>query len=98
MRTLASLEHYVVLSNDDEVKVHQYIPGTYGVAVAGGEAILRVETEYPWKGQIRVVVESAPEREFSLVARIPHWAVATSLQVNGEDVPIEAEDGWSRVS
>ena len=98
MRTLASLEHYVLLSNDDEVRIHQYIPGTYGVAVAGGEANLRVETEYPWKGQIRIVVESAPEREFSLATRIPHWAVATSLLVNGDDVPIEAEDGWSRVS
>jgi hypothetical protein len=27
MRTLASLEHYVVLSNDTEIRDHQYIPG-----------------------------------------------------------------------
>lgn len=98
MRTLASLEHYVLLSSDTEVRIHQYIPGTYAATVGSGEASVRVETEYPWEGQIRIVAESAPGGEFSLALRVPHWAGGASLQVNGEPVSIAPQEGWLRVA
>jgi len=98
MRTLASLEHYVVLSNDDEVRVHQYIPGTYAAAVGTGEATLRVETEYPWEGRVRIVVDSTPGGSWGVVVRVPHWADGATLQVNGEPIDETAQDGWLRVT
>jgi DUF1680 family protein len=98
MRTLASLEHYVVLSSDDEVRVHQYIPGIYAAAVGGGEATLRVETEYPWDGRVRIVTESTPGGSWGLVVRVPHWADGATLQVNGEAVSGTAVDGWLTVT
>jgi len=97
MRILASLEHYVLLSSDSQVLLHQYIPGTYLAAVAGGQASLRVETEYPWQGRVRVTAEAVPGTAFALALRIPHWAAGPSLQVNGEAVDPEVRDGWLRV-
>lgn len=97
MRTLASLEHYVVLSNYREVTLHQYIPGTYGVAVGGGQATLRVETAYPWEGQVKVVTVAAPGVNWGLSLRVPHWADSASLTINGQPSAVEPEDGWLTV-
>jgi DUF1680 family protein len=98
MRTLASLEHYVVLSSTSEVRLHQYIPGTYASAVGGGEASLRVDTDYPWDGRVRIVTESAPGGAWGLSLRVPHWATSCTLQVNGEPVATEEKDGWLTVT
>jgi len=97
MRTLASLEHYVVLSNDDEVRVHQYVSGVYAAAVAAGEVTLQVETEYPWEGRVRIVVESVPGGRWALGVRVPHWADGATVQVNGQPVTETPTDGWLAV-
>lgn len=98
MRTLASLEHYVLLSNADTVLLHQYIPGAYTAAVRGGEASLRVETDYPWDGRITVVTESTPGGSWGLRLRVPHWADSALLQVNGETLEEAPQDGWLTVA
>jgi DUF1680 family protein len=98
MRTLASLEHYVVLSSADEVRVHQFIPGRWTAAVAGGEATVSVETGYPWQGQVRVRVESAPGGTWRLGVRVPQWATGAEATVNGESVPSAPEEGWLSVA
>jgi DUF1680 family protein len=98
MRTLASLEHYVVLSNTDEIRVHQYIPGTFTAAVAGGEATLSIATDYPWDGQVRIRIDSAPGETWGLGVRVPHWAGNVSVQVNGEPVTAEPTEGWLTVT
>src|SRR3712207_3157642 len=97
MRILASLEHYVLLSSDGEVRLHQYIPGTYAAAVAGGETSLLVETDYPWQGSIRVVAMSTPGGRFAVSLRVPHWTAGASLRVNGEPVTVPVRDGWLSV-
>ncbi|MET0693914.1 MAG: beta-L-arabinofuranosidase domain-containing protein [Propionibacteriaceae bacterium] len=98
MRTLSSLEHYVVLGSADEVRVHQYIPGTYTAEVGSGVATLRVETEYPWEGRVTIVAESTPGGSWGLGVRVPQWADSASVQVNGESVSGESHDGWLTVS
>jgi DUF1680 family protein len=98
MRTLASLEHYVVLSNAEEIRVHQYIPGSYTAAVGDGAATLRVTTDYPWDGQVRIRVDAAPGQEWGLGVRVPHWAESASAQVNGEPATGEPSDGWLTVN
>ncbi len=74
MRMLASLEHYVALGSDTEIRLHQYIAGTFELVVAGEKVVLRVETDYPWDGRVRVVVDSGPSESWRLALRIPQWA------------------------
>ena len=97
MRTLASLEHYVAVSSDTVIKLHQYVPGLVAMAVRGGEASLRIETDYPWDGRVRVVVESTPATHWRLSLRIPHWANRVTLSVNGEAAAAKPQDSWLTV-
>ncbi|MCS7089506.1 MAG: glycoside hydrolase family 127 protein [Verrucomicrobiota bacterium] len=47
-----------------------------------GEVVLRQQTEYPWSGQVRVVVEQAPRETMTLCMRVPSWAASAGVRVN----------------
>ena len=98
MRTLASLEHYVVLGGADGVRVHQFVPGTWTAPVADGEATVSVQTEYPWQGQVRVRVDATPGGSFGLTVRVPHWAATLGATVAGEPVEATPQEGWLTVT
>ena len=97
MRLLASLEHYVLLSDDTSVALHQFVTGSWTADVAGGAARLAVSTDYPWQGSVRIRVEASPEQPWSLALRVPGWAGGAALTVNGEAAEGGPTDGWWRV-
>jgi uncharacterized protein len=58
-----------------------------GVQLADGTPVaLRVETDYPASGSVRIVVEPAQPREFVLAVRIPDWSSNTSVTVAGQPI------------
>ena len=97
MRTLASLEHYVVLGGPDGLRVHQFVSGSWTAPVGDGEATVAIGTGYPWDGRVRVRVE-ASVGTWGLTLRVPHWATTASFSVNGADVTPEVADGWATVT
>jgi DUF1680 family protein len=84
MRTLSSLDGYIATTGADgsSVQVHQFAAGT--IAAAGLR--LRVETEYPWSGEVRIHVEEAPEAPVAIELRVPGWADGATL----DGSPVEA--------
>jgi DUF1680 family protein len=93
MRTLASWHHYLATSSEHGLQLHQY-----GAAqVTGGGLSVRVRTEYPWQGEIEVVVESAPDASREMALRIPGWAREATLHVEGEPVAVVAGE-YARIT
>jgi hypothetical protein len=84
-RIVAEVHQYAYAESEGAVWVN-----LYGSSVFCRENLrLRQETEYPWDGAVRILVELAPESEFSLKLRIPGWVKQPSLRVNDE--PVDAE-------
>ena len=98
MRTLASLEHYVLLGSDTRAVLHQYMSGRYAAGVAGGEVWMDVTTDYPWDGTVTIRVAGAPSGRWELALRVPHWAQQPTLTVNSTPVDTAPADGWWVVS
>jgi DUF1680 family protein len=98
MRLLASLEHYVALAGPAELRLHQFVSGTYAADLATGPVGVDVTTDYPWQAGVEVSVIETVEDEWSLTVRVPHWAVDATCTVNGEPVEVGAADGWWRVT
>ncbi|AQP48180.1 hypothetical protein BW730_12405 [Tessaracoccus aquimaris] len=73
-RTLASLGGYLAAGTDDGVALVLYAPATLTV----GDVRLRVETGYPYDGEVKVHVEQAPA-PFALDLRIPAWAEGAAV-------------------
>lgn len=86
MRTLSSLEGYVATSGDDGLQIHLYATGRLETETTGGELAVRVETDYPWDGRVRLRVESAPAADAEIALRVPAWAEDATL----DGRPVEA--------
>ena len=93
-RLLASLGQYIYSESDNEIAVHLYVQGGAELRVAGKAVQLRQETEYPWKGKIRIGVELPSPAEFCLSLRLPGWCREADLLLNGKPAPVPVEQGY----
>jgi uncharacterized protein len=60
-----------------------YAPCEVRTVVSGNPMRLIEETEYPFRGTVRLTVEPAASTRFPLLLRIPVWAQGTTISVNG---------------
>jgi DUF1680 family protein len=74
-RTLASLGGYVATGDARGVQIHQFAPATITV----GTFAVRVETGYPWTGEVVVRVHASDDRPRTLALRVPAWATGATL-------------------
>jgi DUF1680 family protein len=87
VRTIAEAHNYVYALSPGAVWVNLYAASTLDTAWTDGTRIkLRQETEYPWKGVVKLVIEQAPATETTLKLRIPGWLRegAATIRINGE--------------
>ncbi|MDQ1172033.1 DUF1680 family protein [Microbacterium testaceum] len=75
-RTLASLPAYFASEDQDGVSLLQYAAGE----IDAGGFRLRVETDYPRSGSIRITVVTAPAEERRVRLRVPEWADGAVLR------------------
>ena len=84
MRLISSLGHYLATRDDEGLQIHQYASADVGFETDGGGRVrLRMETEYPWRGLVRIEVEEADGEAWRLSLRLPGWAESASVRVNG---------------
>jgi DUF1680 family protein len=94
MRQIALVGHYAVTVDESGLQLHQYISARIEAELAGGRCVvLRVETDYPWDGKVRVVIEETDGNAWRLALRVPGWCEGANLQVNGEAFEVAAASG-----
>lgn len=69
------------------------ICGYASASIAGSAMTVSTHTDYPWDGEVRVVVEQAPAAEHSIMLRVPSWAGDVLL----DGTPATVTDGWATV-
>ncbi len=95
MRTLASWEQYLATTDDTGIQIHQYATSAITATTNAGLARLRIETGYPWSGQVAVTVAEAPDGPWSLSLRVPSWAHGSTVRdMAGDRAPVEAGLAW----
>ncbi len=94
VRTIAQSQLYAYGKSKDAVWVHLYGSSRLRTKNESGEFLELVqETEYPTNGLIRFRVLDAPKGQWSLRLRIPKWAKAATLKVNGLATTAEIRSG-----
>ncbi len=84
-RTLASLGRYAYATGPEDLYVNLYAAGGAELRLAGGAALIEIESQYPWEGRVALRVRECPDRPFALRLRQPGWCSdPVSLSVNGE--------------
>ncbi|RPD93364.1 glycoside hydrolase family 127 protein [Aureibaculum marinum] len=59
----------------------------------GSKLKLSQDTEYPWKGLVKITIEECKDSAFEIKLRIPNWAVGSTIKVNGEDINVDVNPG-----
>jgi DUF1680 family protein len=98
-RLVASIGSYMYAVADDEIAVHLYGESTVKTEVAGSKVELSQATRYPWNGAVRLSVKPEKPTRFAVSLRIPGWAKAAKLTVDGQPIDLAAVtvDGYARL-
>ncbi len=87
MRLFTSLSHYLATHDANGIQIHQFAPAEIEGELRPGQSVkLKVETDYPWQGQIRLRVDETGSPSWVLSIRIPEWSQHPILSINGDKV------------
>ncbi len=59
----------------------------------GSRLKLSQDTDYPWKGIVKITLDACKAEAFDIKIRIPKWAVGSTLNLNGKDAGVEVVPG-----
>jgi uncharacterized protein len=85
-------------SHDGGLAAVLYSPCELRTTVQGTEVSIREETEYPFRGQVRIRVAPSAPISFPLRLRIPAWAGETVVMLNGQKIEAEDEAGFAKLA
>ncbi len=85
-RLLASLPGYVYSVTDEGLWMHLYIQGTAHIKIGGTDITIIQRTNYPWSGEVDLILQPERKTYFSLNLRIPSWCREASVKVNGKAI------------
>ena len=85
-RFIPSIGQYVALTGDNDVYVNLYVQGMIQAQLPQGTLCLRVSTEYPWSGYVKIQLDMDAPMQCALHFRYPGWCRSGRLQVNGASV------------
>ncbi|MFD2720628.1 glycoside hydrolase family 127 protein [Hymenobacter monticola] len=87
VRTIAEVNNYVYSTSDKGLWVNLYGGSTLNTKLKDGAPLkLRQETNYPWDGAVKLTLDQAPKKAFSMFLRVPGWCEGATVLVNGKPV------------
>lgn len=83
-RTIARLHGWVYGVSEEGLWVNLYGGNRLRTELCDGSKLrLSQRTDYPWDGRIEITIDGCPDREFSVMLRIPGWADGASIRIGG---------------
>jgi len=77
--------HLWMRTQDEGLALVAYAPSTVRVEVRGVPVTASLETDYPFRDELRVVVKAERPVRFPLVLRVPGWTEGAMLRVAGRE-------------
>jgi hypothetical protein len=86
-REIAWMQNWAYGLSEEGLWLHIYGDNEIDTELEDGARVkLRQVTDYPWEGEVKLKVASAPDYAWSLFLRIPGWAEGAEVKVNGESI------------
>ncbi len=85
IRTIAEIQAYAYSLSDEGTWINLYGSNKLTTSLKNGSSlVLSQETDYPWDGIVRIILEQVPDKEFSVFLRIPGWCDEAGITINGK--------------
>jgi len=97
--TLMKVGQYAYLTGNNGIYVNLYIGGNAGIALKNNTVIMTQETNYPWDGNVKIIVYPRNTSRFPVNLRIPGWCQKAQIKVNGKKIkkPVMVK-GFARIN
>jgi DUF1680 family protein len=82
IRTIAEVQNYVYSLSEKGLWIHLYGSNTLSTRWRGGVLELKQVTDYPWQGEIQIILDEVPEGDLPVHLRIPGWCEAAEIRIN----------------
>ncbi|MER2491307.1 glycoside hydrolase family 127 protein [Catenovulum sediminis] len=94
VRTISNLSGWAYSMADNGVYVNLYGANQLSSKMLDGSDIkLTQDTEYPWKGLVKLTIDACKEKAFDIALRIPGWSTSAEIRINGEKVEQQVKPG-----
>ena len=72
-RMIASLGDYIYAKSDDAIYVNLFVGSNTTIPLKNGNVGVKMETNYPWDGKVKLMVDPVKKGKFKIYVRIPGW-------------------------
>ncbi len=96
-RLVASLGNYIYAFGDNSVYVNLYVGSNTSFNLKNGPVGLKMETNYPWEGKVKISIDPVKKSNFSLHLRVPGW-VQREVAPGGLYAMLPVSEGFESVS
>ena len=72
-RTFADLGKYIYSLDESNIWIHQLISSETTINL-GGQVNIKIESELPWNGKVRISVKFETKKDFKIHVRVPSWS------------------------
>lgn len=72
-RLVASLGNYIYAKSDNAIYVNLFVGSNTTIPLKNGNVGVKMETNYPWDGKVRLTIDPAKKSKFKIYVRIPGW-------------------------
>lgn len=86
------------MKKEDELAAFTYAPSEISVNVGGKGVTIEEITQYPFENTVKFIIKTHETVKFTLALRIPEWAVASEVSINGEILSVRAEGRVYRIN
>ena len=94
VRTIAKSASWAYSLSENGVAINLFGGNRLNTKLADGSTIsLHQITNYPWEGQVKIVIDHCKQDPFDILVRIPDWAINSELTINGKLVDIAIDSG-----
>jgi DUF1680 family protein len=84
VRTIAEVSNYAYSISEQGIYVNLYGGSKLSTTLKDGTTLkMDQETDYPWDGSVKLILEQVPKDPFSVFLRIPGWSDNAEIKVNG---------------
>lgn len=92
-RLLASLPGYFYALSVEGIWVNLYARSVAHIRADGTLVTIEQRTDYPWNGEVDLIVQPEKEVSFRLYLRIPAWSRNAQVEVNDQAMAVDIKPG-----
>ncbi len=81
-RLVTSVGNYIYGKSDDGIWVNLFVGSNTNLQIRGTDVAVKMETNYPWDGKVKLNIDPAKKTKFKLYIRVPGWFQAHSAPGN----------------